>query len=728
VTKTLPVPEERTDLRILGMTCASCANRVERKLNKLEGVEASVNYATERASVRHPVGLGVPELITAVEAAGYGATADVKADEHDEVAALRRRTILSAALAVPVVALAMVPWLQFAGWQWFSLALAAPVVTWAAWPFHRAAALNLRHGATTMDTLVSSGVLAATLWSLAALTLGRAGEWGMTHEFSFRVSRGDGLDNIYLEVATGVTTFLLAGRWFEKRSKRAAGAALRALMAQGAKHVAILRDGVEQRLPVAELRVGDRFVVRPGERVATDGVIEDGRSAIDASLVTGESMPVEVGPGDAVVGATINTSGRLVVRADRVGEDTQLAQMARLVEAAQAGKADVQRLADRISSFFVPAVLVLSLLTLVLWLLHGDGWTVAVGAAVAVLIVACPCALGLATPTALMVGTGRGAQLGILIRGPEVLERVHGLDTVVLDKTGTVTEGHPEVLSVVSDPADLEGEVRRLAAAAESPSEHPLGRAIATLAGPLDLTDFRSTPGEGVEAEVDGLRVRVGRPGWAGEPTARLQTALDEAERLGRTAVVVGWGGIARGVVTVADPVKPTSADAVRRLRELGLEPVLLTGDAETTARAVAAEIGIDDVIAGVRPAEKVAVVARLQAEGRRVAMVGDGVNDAAALATADLGIAIGTGSDVAMEASDLTLVGGDLVGAADAVRLSRRTLRTIRGNLVWAFGYNIAALPLAAAGLLNPMIAGAAMALSSVFVVSNSLRLRRFR
>jgi Cu+-exporting ATPase len=729
---TLPLPGERTldtELRISGMTCASCAHRIERKLNKLEGVEASVNYATEKASVRHASAVDLPTLITAVEAAGYGATPDSpEADEYDEVAALQRRLVASAALAVPVVVLAMAPALQFPGWQWVSLVLAAPVVTWAAWPFHRAAAANLRHGATTMDTLVSLGVVAATLWSLAALTLGRAGEWGMTHAFSLRVARGDGLDNIYLEVATGVTTFLLAGRWFEKRSKRTAGAALRALMARGAKDVAILRDGVERRLPVADLRVEDRFVVRPGERIATDGVIEEGASAVDASLVTGESMPVEVGPGDEVAGATINTSGRLVVRATRVGEDTQLAQMARLVEAAQAGKAQVQRLADRISAYFVPAVLVLSLATLAFWLLHGDGWTVALGAAVAVLIVACPCALGLATPTALMVGTGRGAQLGILIRGPEVLEQVHGLDTVVLDKTGTVTRGRPEVTSLVADPSALEDDVRRRAAAVEHPSEHPVARAIAALAEPGVVSDFRNTAGEGVEAQIDGLRVRVGRPGWAGEPTPRLQAALAEAERAGRTAVVVGWDGLARGVVVVADQVKPTSAEAVRRLRSLGLAPVLLTGDSEATARAVAAEVGIQDVIAGVRPAEKVATVQRLQSQGRRVAMVGDGVNDAAALATADLGIAIGTGSDVAMEASDLTLVGGDLVAAADAVRLSRRTLATIRGNLVWAFGYNVAALPLAAAGLLNPMIAGAAMALSSVFVVSNSLRLRSFR
>ncbi len=731
MSQTLPVPEERTlhtGLRISGMTCASCAHRIERKLNKLDGVEASVNYATETASVRHPAEVDVPALITAVQAAGYGASPDADEDPYDEVAALRRRLVVSAALALPVVVLAMAPGLQLAGWQWLSLVLAAPVVTWGAWPFHRAAAVNLRHGATTMDTLVSMGVLAATLWSLAALTLGRAGEWGMTHEFSFRVARGDGLDNIYLEVATGVTTFLLAGRWFEKRSKRAAGAALRALMSRGAKDVSVLLDGVEHRRPLGELTVGDRFVVRPGERIATDGVVDEGRSAVDASLVTGESMPVDVGPGDEVVGATINTSGRLIVRATRVGEDTQLAQMARLVEAAQAGKAEVQRLADRISAVFVPAVIVLSLATLGVWLLHGDGWTVALGAAVAVLIVACPCALGLATPTALMVGTGRGAQLGILIRGPEVLERVHGLDTVVLDKTGTVTEGRPEVLSVVADPPEAEDDVRRRAAAAEAPSEHPLGRALATLADPIGVADFRSTPGEGVEADVDGVRVRVGRPGWAGEPGERLQAALADAERLGRTAVVVGWDGVAHGVVVVADRVKPTSPDAVRRLRALGLRPVLLTGDAEATARAVAAEVGVDDVVAGVRPAEKVAVVSRLQAEGRRVAMVGDGVNDAAALATADLGIAIGTGSDVAMEASDLTLVGGDLVGAADAVRLSRRTLRTIKGNLVWAFGYNVAALPLAAAGLLNPMIAGGAMALSSVFVVTNSLRLRSFR
>jgi Cu+-exporting ATPase len=677
-----------------------------------------------------------------VEAAGYsaalpaapGAAASGAPEGDPELDALRQRLVVSALLAVPVIAMSMVPALQFEHWQWASLTLAAPVAVWGAWPFHRAAWTNARHGATTMDTLVSVGVLAAFGWSLVALFWGTAGDPGMTHPFRLTVDRSDGLDNIYLEVAAGVTTFLLAGRWFEKRSKRRAGAALRALMDLGSKDVGLLRDGpdgVETRVPAATLAVGDLFVVRPGEKVATDGVVESGHSAVDASMLTGEPVPVEVGPGSTVTGATVNASGRLVVRATRVGADTQLAQMARLVEEAQNGKAQVQRLADRISGFFVPVVLALSVGTLGFWLGGGADVSVAFTAAVAVLIIACPCALGLATPTALMVGTGRGAQLGIVIRGPEVLESTRAVDTVVLDKTGTVTTGRMSLVETVAADGESVDDVRRTAGAVEAGSEHPIARAIAE-AGPRDVvTGFRNLEGLGVRGTVGGREVLVGRPGLLereGMPLgAELLAAVDRAEGAGRTAVAVGWDGRARGVVVVSDTVKPTSAAAVVALRGLGLTPVLLTGDNERAARAVAAEVGIERVVAEVLPADKVDVVKRLQAEGKVVAMVGDGVNDAAALAQADLGIAMGTGTDVAIEASDLTLVRGDLRVAADAVRLSRRTLATIKGNLFWAFAYNVAALPLAAAGLLNPMLAGAAMALSSVFVVTNSLRLRRF-
>ncbi len=698
---------ERVELAIGGMTCASCAARVERKLNKVDGVTATVNYATEKAQVSYPSALSVEDLTAVVEAAGYSARLP-EPDAPDELAALRKRLLLAVVLTVPLMALAMVPDWQMGLWQWRSLALAVPVVTWCAWPFHRAAAVNLRHGTATMDTLISLGVIAATAWSLYALLFGTAGEPGMRHEFEF-TSSGQTGDTLYFEVAAAVTTFVLAGRYFETRSKRRAGAALHALMDLGAKDVTVLREGEEHLVPVTELHPGDVFVARPGEKIATDGVVTEGGSAVDTSMLTGESVPVEVGPGDAVTGATVNVGGRLLVRATRVGADTRLAQMARLVEAAQNGKADVQRLADRVSAVFVPAVVFAALATLVVWLATGGATEAAFTAAVAVLIIACPCALGLATPTALLVGTGRGAQLGILIKGPEVLESTRRVDTVVLDKTGTVTTGRMTLV-------EGDGEVLRLAGAVEAASEHPIGRAIAEAArerfGALPaVTEFRSTPGVGVTGVVEGRTVSVGR-----------------AKGAAATTVGVTWDGEVRGTLVVADTIKPTSARAVAELRELGLTPVLLTGDDEGVARAIAAEAGIDEVIAEVLPEGKVDVVKRLQAEGRVVAMAGDGVNDAAALAQADLGLAMGTGTDAAIEASDLTLVRGDLRVAADAIRLARRTLATIKGNLFWAFAYNVAALPLAALGLLNPMIAGAAMACSSAFVVSNSLRLRRFR
>nr|WP_157527502.1 heavy metal translocating P-type ATPase [Kibdelosporangium sp. MJ126-NF4] len=724
------------------MTCASCANRIERKLNKLDGVTATVNYATEKARVTFPAEVDPTTLVQTVEAAGYGATLPQPdkpeaAEDDDPLRSLRQRVIGSVALSVPVIAMAMVPALQFTNWQWISLALAGPVLVWAAWPFHRAAWQNLRHGAATMDTLISMGTLAAFAWSLYALLWGSAGVPGMTHPFELTIQRMSGDGNIYFEVAAGVTTFILAGRYFEARSKRRAGAALRALLELGAKDVAVLRDGREVRVPVDTLAVGDRFVVRPGEKVATDGVVEDGSSAVDASMLTGESVPVEVGPGDKVVGATVNAGGRLVVRATRIGSDTQLAQMARLVEDAQTRKADVQRLADRISGVFVPIVIALAVGTLAFWLGAGGSTAAAFTAAVAVLIIACPCALGLATPTALLVGTGRGAQLGILIKGPEVLESTRRIDTVVLDKTGTVTTGQMSLVDVHVAGGVSDEEALRLAGALEGASEHPIAQAIARAAadklGELPaVEDFKNIEGLGVQGVVDGKAVIAGRTALLADWSQHLPESLAEAkaaaERDGRTAVAVGWDGAAKAVLVVADTVKPTSAEAVRKLRALGLKPVLLTGDNSAVAKAIAAEVGIDEVIAEVLPKDKVDVVSGLQADGRVVAMVGDGVNDAAALAQADLGLAMGTGTDVAIEASDLTLVRGDLLAAVDAIRLARRTLGTIKGNLFWAFAYNIAALPLAMAGLLNPMIAGAAMAFSSVFVVSNSLRLRGFR
>ncbi|MGY3056042.1 Cu+-exporting ATPase [Streptomyces sp. TE3672] len=781
--------DSTAELTIGGMTCASCAARVEKKLNRMDGVTATVNYATEKAKVAFGPGTVLADLIATVEKTGYTAqpvrrpeppaptppppqppataTAGARTDADDRaahraeagtdadtstdtdtgaleqpdadpaLASLRQRLIVSALLAAPVVLLAMVPALQFDNWQWLSLTLAAPVVVWGGLPFHRATWTNLRHGAATMDTLVSIGTLAAFGWSLWALFLGDAGMTGMRHGFDFTVSRDGASSTIYLEVAAGVVTFILLGRYLEARSKRKAGSALRALMHLGARDVSVLRDGTEVRVPVARLAVGDCFVVRPGEKIATDGTVVEGASAVDASMLTGESVPVEAGVGDPVTGATVNTSGRLVVEATRIGADTQLARMAKLVEDAQNGKAEVQRLADRISAVFVPVVLLIALVTLIAWLLVTDDATAAFTAAVAVLIIACPCALGLATPTALMVGTGRGAQLGILIKGPEVLETTRRVDTIVLDKTGTVTTGRMTLLDIHTADNTTETDVLRLAGALEHSSEHPIAQAVATGAtertgAPLPTPeDFTNIAGLGVQGVVEGHAVLVGRPQLLADagidvPEA-LSGAVADAAAEGRTAVMVAWDGKARGVLAVADRIKDSSAEAVAEFRALGLHPVLLTGDNRAVAEAVARAVGIDEVHAEVLPEEKVHVIEGLRARGRSVAMVGDGVNDAAALATADLGLAMGTGTDAAIEASDLTLVRGDLKVAVDAIRLSRRTLTTIKGNLFWAFGYNTAALPLAAFGLLNPMIAGAAMAFSSVFVVTNSLRLRAF-
>ncbi|GGR17089.1 heavy metal translocating P-type ATPase [Agromyces mediolanus] len=738
------------ELEIGGMTCASCANRIEKKLNKLDGVQATVNYATEKAKVTVPEGYDPALLIAEVEKTGYTAllptpkaserSRDGSADdaEHDpELTSLRQRLIGSIVLTVPVIAMAMIPALQFTYWQWASLALAAPVIVWAAWPFHKAAWTNLKHGAATMDTLISMGTSVALLWSVYALFLGTAGVPGMTHPFEFTIAPSDGAANIYLEVGAGVTMFILAGRYFEKRSKRQAGAALRALLELGAKEVSVLRDGAEVKIPVEELAVGDEFIVRPGEKIATDGVVVSGSSAVDASMLTGESVPVEVAAGDPVTGATVNAGGRLVVRATRIGSDTQLAQMAKLVEDAQTGKAEVQRLADRISGVFVPIVIVIAFVTLGAWLGAGFPVAAAFTAAVAVLVIACPCALGLATPTALLVGTGRGAQLGILIKGPEVLESTRKVDTVVLDKTGTVTTGKMTLVEVITESGVDRAELLRFAGALEDASEHPIAQAIAKGAtqevGQLPVPeDFANVEGKGVQGIVDGASVVIGRESlladWALTLSPEVAAAKARAEGEGKTVVAIGWDGQARGILVVADTVKPTSAEAIAQLKEIGLTPVLLTGDNEAVARRIASEVGIEHVYAEVLPQDKVDVVARLQAEGKVVAMVGDGVNDAPALAQADLGLAMGTGTDVAIEASDLTLVRGDLRSAVDAIRLSRKTLSTIKTNLFWAFAYNTAAIPIAALGMLNPMLAGAAMAFSSVFVVGNSLRLRGFR
>ncbi|HEY9311083.1 heavy metal translocating P-type ATPase [Williamsia sp.] len=732
------------DLEIDGMTCASCANRIERKLNKLEGVAATVNYATEKASVSYSEPVDTTDLIAAVESAGYHARVPEPSGEGNapggesdpELHTLRHKTLVSAALSIPVIAMAMIPQLQFDNWMWLSLTLAAPVVVWGGWQFHRAAAINARHGAATMDTLVSVGTLAALGWSVYALFFGAAGDPAMA-AMDMDMSSVDGTANIYLEAAAGVTTFILAGRYFEMRSKRRAGSALRSLLELGAKSVTVVVGGREKLVPIEQLGVGDLFVVRPGERIATDGEVESGSSAIDASMLTGESVPVEVEPGDPVVGGTVNAGGRIVVRAKRIGSDTQLAQMALLVEQAQTGKAQVQRLADRISGVFVPIVIALSLGTLAVWLGLGYDATDAFTAAVAVLIIACPCALGLATPTALMVGTGRGASMGILIKGPQILESTRRVDTIVLDKTGTVTTGQMTLTDVVVADGEAAEQVILRAGSVEDASEHPIAKAVALGAreqvGDLaPVTGFANTAGLGVSGVVDGVPVTLGRAQWLidrglGLP-AELVPAIDAAAQSGYTAIAAGWDGSIRGVLVVSDVLKPTSAQAVADLIDLGLTPVLLTGDHEAVAKTVAAQVGIETVIAGVLPEAKVQAIQDLQARGKVVAMVGDGVNDAAALAQSDLGLAMGTGTDAAIEASDITLVRGDLRAAADAIRLSRATLRTIKGNLFWAFGYNVAAIPLAAVGLLSPMIAGAAMALSSVFVVGNSLRLRRFR
>ena len=746
----MTAPETTTiDLEIGGMTCASCANRIERKLNKLDGVQAEVNYATETAHVSAPSTMDPADLVAQVEATGYTATLPAPPQAHDhgfdggspssadaELTALRHRLIGAVVLSVPVIILAMVPSWQFTYWQWASLTLAAPVVIWAGWPFHRAAWINLRHGAATMDTLVSVGTLAAFAWSLYALFFGTAGEPGLRHPFSLSIARGDATSHIYLEAAAGVIMFVLAGRYFEKRAKRDAGAALRALLDLGAKDATVIRGGVEQLVPIADLHVGDEFVVRPGEKIATDGVVVSGTSAVDESMITGESVPVEVAPDSPVTGATVNAGGRLVVRATRVGEATTLASMARLVTAAQSGKAPVARLADRIAGVFVPIVIAIAVATLGVWLGSGAGATAAFTAAVAVLIIACPCALGLATPTALLVGTGRGAQMGILIKGPEILESTRRVDTIVMDKTGTVTTGKMTLVDV--EPADGvdRAELLRLAGAVENASEHPIAAAIARGAreevGELPTPEgFANLAGSGVQGVVDGRAVVIGRPAllsdWSITLPESLAAEFAAAQQRGHTVVAVGVDGQAAGILGVADAVKPSSSQAVHEFTELGLSPILLTGDNEAVARTVGQEVGVDEVIADVMPADKVAAIAKLQSRGKVVAMIGDGVNDAAALAQADLGMAMGAGTDVAIEASDITLVNDDLRGAATAIRLSRATLRTIKTNLFWAFAYNVAAIPLAAFGLLNPMLAGAAMAFSSIFVVGNSLRLRRF-
>ena len=728
------------DLDIGGMTCASCAARVEKKLNKLPGVVATVNYATERAHVTLPEGVTIADAIATVEATGYTASESIKRTEHteaaiedSEVSRLRSRVTVSAVLTVPVVLMAMIPPLQFDYWQWLSLTLAAPVVVWGALPFHRATWINLRHGAATMDTLVSMGVGAAFLWSLYALFLGGAGEPGMRMQFHLLPTHGGGTSEIYLEVAAAVTTFLLLGRYFEARAKQRSSQALTELMSLGAKDVTVIRHGHEERIPIEQLAVGDEFVARPGEKVATDGVVIDGHSAVNMSLLTGEPIPVEVGPGDDVVGAGINTSGRLIVRATRVGSDTHLARIAALVEEAQTQKAPVQRLADRISAVFVPIVIVIALATVLGWIAAGAGITFAFTAAVAVLIIACPCALGLATPTALLVGTGRGAQMGIVIRGPQILEATRRIEAIALDKTGTLTEGRMTVVDVLAAQQVDQAYALNVVAAVEAASEHPIGQAIAAAVDSPDRVEsFSSTQGRGVQGVVGGRAIVAGRPTWLTDDWSiaiplEASRWIHEHQALGQTVIAAASNGSFLCAIAVADAIKPTSRQAIEDLKALGLDPVLVTGDNERAAKAVAGQLGIQTIRADVLPADKIAIVKELQAGGQRVAMVGDGVNDAAALAQADLGMAMGSGTDVAIEASDITLMRSDPLSIVDAIRLSRRTLATIKGNLFWAFAYNVAAIPLAVAGLLNPMIAGAAMAFSSVFVVTNSLRLRRF-
>ena len=737
------------DLTIGGMTCAACANRIEKKLNRLDGVDASVNYATEKARVTTPEGYDAQLLIAEVEKTGYtaelppsgkdssGAAGEGESREDVEIRVLKQRLIGAAVLSVPVIAMAMIPALQFDYWGFASLVLAAPVVVWAGWPFHKAAWANFKHGAATMDTLIAVGTSAALIWSVIALFFGTAGQPGVVHPFELTISRTDGLGHIYLEVAAGVITFVLLGRYFEKTSKRQAGAALRALLELGAKEVSILRNGTEHRVPIEELNVDDEFVVRPGEKIATDGVITSGNSAIDASMLTGEAVPVEVTVGDNVAGATVNAGGRLVIKATRVGSDTQLSQMAKMVEDAQSGKAEIQRLVDRVSSVFVPIAIAVAAAALGGWLGAGFPISAAFTATVAVLIIACPCAMGLAAPTALLVGTGRGAQMGVLIKGPEVLESTRKVDTIVLDKTGTVTTGKMTLTDTITADGVDRAELLRLAGGLEDYSEHPIAQAIAAGAtaevGDLPAPEsFDNVEGKGVQGVVEGHAIVAGRESllndWSMHLDENLTTAKQAAEAQGKTAITVGWDGQARGVLVVSDQIKPTSAEAIGQFKELGLTPVLLTGDNQTVAEQVASEVGIDRVVAEVLPKDKVDVVVGLQDEGKVVAMVGDGVNDAPALAQADLGLAMGTGTDVAIEAAEITLVRGDLRAAADAIRLARRTLRTIKQNLFWAFGYNSAAIPIAAFGLLNPMLAGAAMAFSSVSVVSNSLRLRRFK